>query len=399
MVKSQKTPDASNLENVFKGIVGAISQDLVALLCTHPAFLRMNGDQGRFKALAVVNCLEGGIRKRHQTVEAMNFELLAVERSLFESDVVESSLLEVGATWLLLPYKTIAGKSYLERWGKKFKKKKITESVTNIVLEHPDLASEFLIDSRYFVQDTLQRLSHIFPETSGLSPASDEDGSRLLNEYVELLKELESEGVLRLNEGLVAIDEGFVDEVLSQRVSASDQLRKVQKTMFSLLKLGLSGIDVFDRSPIFLKRLKTDFSESTHINPERYLYFPTAKGLSSFFESVNIDAAIKTLDPLGLMEEMAMRRLGSIFNEVYLITFKIDEGQRQAILKRFPTWGNLKWAPLAIWAIGTQNFAILGRVRMERECAATNLLLRYSINVPNIIYTYSLRNKRSWKFV
>ncbi len=59
---------------------------------------------------------------------------------------------------------------------------------------------------------------------------------------------------------------------------------------------------------------------------------------------------------------------------------------RKTILKRYPTWVSLKWAPIALWTLGTQNFAVLGRTRLEKECTITNLLSRSGVLVPKILH-------------
>jgi tRNA A-37 threonylcarbamoyl transferase component Bud32 len=49
-------------------------------------------------------------------------------------------------------------------------------------------------------------------------------------------------------------------------------------------------------------------------------------------------------------------------------------------------WQNFKWFTLALWALGTQSFAVQGRSRLEREYAINKLLEVGGIRVPKILH-------------
>lgn len=373
------------LESVVKEIVGAIGIHPIALAYVKPAVRARD----QLRVIAVIDDLEEGIRRVQKSMEEMKVEFLVVDRELFESDVNGSVLLELGACNLLLPYRAILGNSYLTQWGKSLKKRKLRESLTSLTLEHPELSSELLIDPRYFVHDILTRLSHILPEACDLIRNMNKGGDCPGGGYGDALRELEREGILHFVGCLVAIDRTFVDTVLSQRISPSDQLVWIQKQLLNILKLGIKGLTdliryVYDSS---IESYTTSLKDSNLLNPNRFLHFPTETGLTSLSESTEIEAVIGRLVPSGRVKGIEMRRFGSFLNEVHLLTYDVEGTTRKAVVKRYPTWGSLKWAPLAIWTLGTQNFAISGRSRMERECATTSLLTRGGIKVPRILCT------------
>jgi tRNA A-37 threonylcarbamoyl transferase component Bud32 len=56
------------------------------------------------------------------------------------------------------------------------------------------------------------------------------------------------------------------------------------------------------------------------------------------------------------------------------------------VVKKFKDWVGFKWFPLALWALGTKSFAVLGRSRLEREYALNQFLHSQGASVPRILY-------------
>jgi len=360
--------------------------DLVALAYTEPSC----SGRDRLHALTVADRLDRGAQRLLRTCEGVEVELLVVDRDLFESDVRDSTLLEVAAGRLLHPYTVLAGEGYLARWDGLYKQRKIRESLTTLALEHPELLSELLIDPRYFVHESLLRLTHILPQASKLLHALDEEGHKLLEGYVVALRDLERAGTVHFKGDFIVVDKDFVDSVQRQEISISDQLTQVQRQLQGLIKLGLSGVvDLFRSLPRFSIEdlLSTAIRFSNLPRSDRFLNFPTATGLAPLSESANIDELLAKLESPNRVGEAQLQRFGGVLNEVYMLTYTAEGRRRRAIVKRYPNWVSLKWAPIALWTLGTQNFAVLGRSRMERECATTSLLRRSEIEVPRILHT------------
>jgi hypothetical protein len=384
MFPARKAANAVELERIVKEMAEAFISNLVALAFTQP----VRGDRGHFRALAITKDVVGGLRRELQTMNDAKVEFLIVERELFESDIKDSSLLEIGASNLLLPYKALIGGDYLFQWAKQYKQRKIRESLTSLVLEHPELSSELLIDTWYFVHDILLRASHILPQACDFLQSREELGDNLLEWYMDELRDLESEGVMHFVNRLVVIDRDFADEILRHDISPINQLIQIEKQLRSLLKLGFSSlVDILPLIPSFsLRRSAAMLKYPDLLNPDRFLYFPTAKGLTPISKSVEIESVIKKFNPSGEVVNIQINRIGGAFNEVYMLTYDIEETTYRGIVKRYPTWISLKWVPLALWTLGTQNFSVLGRSRIERESATTKLLNRIGIPVPQILY-------------
>ena len=383
---AQDAPRREELEHWVREAAEAFAPEMVALAYTEPTY----SGWGLIGVLAVADGVGRGVQRLSRSYDEIRFGVLAVDRKLFESDVKVSALLEVAAGKLLLPYVSLAGVDYLDRWDKLYKRRKIEESLAALALEHPELSSELLIDPRYFVHDILIRLSHILPQAYDLLHTLDETGHTFVEAYNEALRDLARAETIHIRDGLVAVDRGFVDAILSRGASVSDQLTRVQKQLQSLLKLGLRGVVDLLRPPsgfsIVEGMLSTAFASDLPRN-DRFLHFPTAMGLSPLSDSTPIEELLAKLEPSSRVDDARLRRFGGVLNEVYLLTYTADGAAQRAIAKRYPNWVSLKWAPIALWTLGTQNFAVLGRSRMERECAATSLLSRSGIPVPRILYT------------
>jgi tRNA A-37 threonylcarbamoyl transferase component Bud32 len=335
-------------------------------------------------ALAVLEEAEG-VRRSHFKLEGWEVDYLLVERPLFEEDVEASTLLDVAAGRLLLPYWAILGGSYLSHWEETYRRRKVLESLRSLILERPELSRELLIDPRYFAYDILMALSHILPqaeeELSSLEKGETPKG------FTETLKTLEREGYLHL-EKYVSLNEGYVENVLRSGPKTPEQLEAIRRAIKELVADGVNGIlELLRGLPLFpLIEEALPYRRLRLPQPERFLYFPTAKGPTNLLESIGVEELVSRLEPGGRAKELELRRVGGVLNEVYLLTYEAEGLRQRAIVKWYPNWTSLKWAPVALWTLGTRGFAIAGRERMERECASTLLLSRGGIPVPSILY-------------
>jgi tRNA A-37 threonylcarbamoyl transferase component Bud32 len=65
---------------------------------------------------------------------------------------------------------------------------------------------------------------------------------------------------------------------------------------------------------------------------------------------------------------------------------KKNHEQQKVVVKKFRDWVGFKWFPLALWALGTKSFTVLGRSRLEREYAINQYLYCHGISVPKIVH-------------
>jgi tRNA A-37 threonylcarbamoyl transferase component Bud32 len=121
-------------------------------------------------------------------------------------------------------------------------------------------------------------------------------------------------------------------------------------------------------------------------DPKKYIFISAPSGVISFSDRVTIEDFIRR----NLSERCSLRhrisRLGGVLNAAYLLRFTHNGSEERIVAKVFKDWYGWKWFPIALWALGTRGFAVLGKARLEREYSLNMLLSSHGINVPRIIH-------------
>ncbi len=358
--------------------------------------LRGSSGRARVDVLAVWKRFPPGVKTYERELRGADLFILAVDRRLFERDVREGFLGEVVAGRLLAPYRGLLGVDYLWRWEVLFKRRKVTEALTSLALEYPQLSSEILIEPRYFLFENLRRMTRIYPPISSIyqgfmGERSGEAVEAAMRGYREAMRELVEEGCIHLKDGYVTLDRGFVEKALRRRFRAISFLRMVERALRSYLIRGFQGVvELLDFSLEMAGQLgKELIGERDRVrmeDPKRFLHLPTTLGTISLTERTGIEDFIRRVKPLGEVSEFRMERSGGVLNEVYVLYFRRNGGEERALVKKYQNWIGFKWFPLALWTLGTQDFAVLGRSRLEREYTINSLLHRERYPVPSIYH-------------
>lgn len=338
------------------------------------------------RVLAVVEDLREAFQRRLIKLGEREFELLLIDKELFESDLLESALLEAVAWRLLTPYKGVMGGEYIDELVRRYRYKKVRESLSSLVLEHPLLSTELLIDPRYFVADILLRVSHEDLPSSLLLQRLEEGGHGSMRGYEEAIRGLEREGAIFRVDGHFKVDPGFAASV-KKRPPLHDHIARAHRLMGRALKRGPSWVrgllHLLIQSPLE-SRIFTALRGVEVQRADRYVYYPTARGLTPLSRALDLPSMLSALEG-SQVGELRIQRYGGVLNEVYLLTYMAGGMDRRVIMKRYTSWTGIKWAPILLWTIGTRNFSVLGRTRMERECAMSSLLKREGIPTPEVL--------------
>jgi tRNA A-37 threonylcarbamoyl transferase component Bud32 len=210
--------------------------------------------------------------------------------------------------------------------------------------------------------------------------------------YFEALRELEEEGAVTFSDEYVKISKKFVEKVESKKIRFINLFKTAQRALFTSL------LGTFSKTLSFLSQSKGTFlnfqrnagenSKFIHQleDPLRYLYIPTARGLVPLSRKMDIEAFAKKVLSRGEEAEIKIEEIGGVLNDVYLIRAFVNSDERKVVVKRFKDWSSFKWFPLNLWALGTKTFAVLGRLRLERECAINQQLYTMGFDVPKILY-------------
>jgi tRNA A-37 threonylcarbamoyl transferase component Bud32 len=126
--------------------------------------------------------------------------------------------------------------------------------------------------------------------------------------------------------------------------------------------------------------------ESQLEDPKNHLLMPTPLGLIPLSDKTTIEEFVRKTVPGASASEVKTKEIGGVLNSVYLLTIKKDDEHQKVVVKKFKNWVGFKWFPLALWAIGTKSFAVLGQSRLEREYALNQFLQSQGLAVPRILY-------------
>lgn len=321
----------------------------------------------------------------------------AVDKWVFERDVDGGFLGEAFAVQLVFPYIPLKNEDYLKTEEVKLKKRLILELLENLVLNLPELSYELRIKPEYFVYEAMLSRARLFPPLFyNLSnflreDLRDRNLQGVMEGYARALEELEKEKVVERADGCFKISPEFADGVKSQRIRFINLFKSAQKALFlSILATFPKIFKILSQNrEIFLKLQSFEnenFKNSCQIeDPKKYLFVPTASGLVSLASKMDIEAFARKALSADVNAEIEIERMGGVLNDVYLVKTRANGEERKVVVKSFKDWSSFKWFPLTLWTAGTKTFALLGRSRLERECAINQFLRSKGFAVPKLL--------------
>jgi tRNA A-37 threonylcarbamoyl transferase component Bud32 len=320
----------------------------------------------------------------------------AVDKWVFERDVYGGFLGEAFAVHLTFPYIPLKNEAYLKTEEVKLKKRIILELLENLVLDFPELSYELRIKPEYFVYEAMLSRARLFPPLFyNLLNFLREDlrGENLkcaMHGYACALEELEKEKVVERADGCFKIAAEFACGVKSRRIRFINLLKSAQKALFlsllgtfpKIFRILSQNRNILLKLPFENEHFKTVYPIE---DPKRYLLVPTANGLVPLASKMDIEAFARKALSADVNAEIEVEEIGGVLNDVYLVKAKVNGEERKVIAKSFKDWSSFKWFPLTLWTAGTKTFALLGRSRLEKECAINQFLHSKGFAVPKLL--------------
>jgi Kae1-associated kinase Bud32 len=324
----------------------------------------------------------------------------AVDQWVFERDVDRGFLGEALAGTLIFPYNALRGEEYLHAQEILLKKRLILESLENLALSFPELANHLHIKPKYFMYEVMLNRLRIFPPLAyGLSSfmngnASTKEVDSVSYGYWEALNQLEKEKKIVLSDGYVTIPKKFVAESQNPKVRFTNISKNAPRTLFtSFFSAFPQLLNFFSQNTEALLKLQRGFPikkdedlTRRFVDPQKYLFVPTAKGLVSLADRVDINAFARKMLLNDENAKLMYEQVGGVLNDVYLIKAYPNGEEKKVLVKRFKDWSGFKWFPLSLWSFGARTFAVLGRSRLARECTISEFLRCEGFNVPKILH-------------
>jgi len=351
------------------------------------------------EAVLVIRDFQPRLMSYVKIVDGRSIIFFAVDQWVFERDVDRGFLGEALAGTLIFPHTTLLGKEYLHKQEILLKKRLILELLENLVLSFPELAHQLHIKPKYFMYEVMLNRVRIFPPlaygTSSFmnSAAPKEEVETVFHGYTEALKQLEKEKKIAFSNGYVTIPKKFVAESKNPKVRLTNISKNAPRTLFTsvlasfpqLLNFFSQNTEALLKLQKFTVKREVDLTRR-FVDPQKYVFVPTAEGLVSLADRLNIETFARKMLLNDEKAKITYKRVGGVLNDVYLIKAYPNGVERKVLVKRFKDWSGFKWFPLSLWSFGARNLAVLGRTRLEKECAISEFLRCEGIRVPKIVH-------------
>jgi len=378
-------------------IAGSASVTAISLLGNYP--MAPSNAKATSEVVAVIHNFQPRIMSYVKTIGTKNIVFFAVDQWVFERDVDRSFLGEALAGTLIFPHTALSGEKYLHTQEILLKKRLILELLENLVLSFPELSYSLHIKPQYFMYEVILNRVRIFPPLAyslstfmnGAAPKKEVES--VFQGYMEALKQLEKEKKLILSDGYVLIPKKFVVESQKPKVRLTNITKNAPRTLFTsvfaafpqLLNFFSQNTEALLKLQKFTLKRETDLTRC-FVDPQKYLFVPTAEGLVSLADRVNIDAFARKMLLNGENAEIKYEPVGGVLNDIYLIKAYPNGEEKKVLVKRFKDWSGFKWFPLSMWSFGARTLAVIGRSRLARECTISDFLRCEGFNVPKILH-------------
>ncbi|TRO43031.1 hypothetical protein E2P30_02925 [Candidatus Bathyarchaeota archaeon] len=360
---------------------------------------RISNAKATLEAVLVIRDFQPRLMSYVKIIGGRNIILFAVDQWVFERDIDRGFLGEALAGTLVFPHITLLGNEYLNKQEILLKKRLILELLENLILSFPDLAYQLRIKPEYFMYEVMLNRVRIFPPLAyGTSNFMNDTTPRKEVEadfqgYLEAVKQLEKENKITFLNEYVMVSRKFVTKSKNQKVRLINISKNAPRALFTsvlasfpqLLNFFSQNTETLLKFQKFTMKREADVTRS-FVDPQKYVFVPTSKGLVSMADRLDIEGFTRKILLNGEKGKITFEPIGGVLNDVYLIKAYSSSAERKVLVKRFKDWSGFKWFPLSLWSLGARNLAVLGRTRLEKECAISEFLRCEGISVPKILH-------------
>jgi len=385
------------VQNFCKHIAGACNIEAVGLSENYT--VETPSPKSTLEVILVLHNFQPRLMSYVRVIDGRNVVFLVVDKWIFERDVDRGFLGEALARLLIFPYTALVGGDYLHAQEIELKNRLIVELLENIVLGYPEFSYSMRIKPEYFMYEVMLNRVRVFPPMAyGAAPflhreANKERVEAVLSGYSEALKQLEKNGVVSVSNDYITITNKFITAKRHPAMRFANQIKNAPRAIFTsffgvfpqFLNFISQNADAFFRFQNTPKKREARFS-TNFIDPQEFVLVPTAEGYVSLADKLDIRGFAKRVLRLTDSGKIKVEEFGSYLNDIYLLKADINNKETRILVKRFRDLTSFKWFPLSMWSIGTTTFALLGRSRLERECAINKVLAEAGFCVPKLLH-------------
>jgi tRNA A-37 threonylcarbamoyl transferase component Bud32 len=391
MPKQSKEPMLTLCKSVAgnRGIVAA---------CLYGPSVSEYGDESDADILLILKGFGSRIKTYKKKVGQRSALVLVVDQGAFQKDTSSGWLGEMAADKLLIPYEPLINGDYLWRQEVALKKRVVWELLENLILEFPELSHELTIQQEYFMYESQMKRARLYPLVAYRflnlmrNDARDRNVGLVMKGYRRALEELSAEKWVTLSNGTVKITSRLVNAVRRRKIRIPIFFRTVQRAallhIFSALPRMLQSLTA--EANLYSKThpdvMQTEDPIGDLEDPRKHVFVSTPVGSVPLSDATGIKEFAKRIISGSNAVTVETKEIGGVLNSIYLLTLRADHEHQKIVVKEFRDWAGFKWFPLALWALGTKSFAVLGKSRLEREYALNQYLQSKGLSVPKILH-------------
>jgi len=372
---------------------------IVAACLYGPLVSGYGGDESDIDVLLILKGFGSRIKTYGKKVSHRNALVLAVDQGAFQKDVSAGWLGEIAADKLLIPYEPLINSDYLWRQEVALKKRVAWELLEGLILEFPELSHELTIQQEYFMYEDQMRRAKLFPLVAYRflnmlqNDVKQENVEITMKGYRKALEELSEEKWITLSNDAVKVTPRLVNAIRRKKIRVPIFLRAIQRAallhVFSTLPRMLAPLTI--EAALYAKAhpeeaKETEDASGSLEDPRKHVFMSTPFGLVPLSDATDIEEFAKKTISGATTVSVETREIGGVLNSIYLLTLRTDHEQQKIVVKKYRDWAGFKWFPLALWALGTKSFAVLGKSRLEREYALNQYLQTKGLAVPRILH-------------
>ncbi len=334
--------------------------------------------RGAMEAIVVVRDFAPRILSSAKVISGRTVVVMAVDQWIFEKDVERGFLGEASAITLVFPHLCLVGEHFLKAQEVALKKRLILELLENLALNFPELSDRMRVKPEYFMYEVLLQRVRVFPPladcVSGFMRTAERGGTLPMFEgYLEAIRQLEEEGKVKKSAEYVAVPKKTLSQREKSKIVLTNLSRNAPRTLFTpIFKVFPQILNIFSQNSEFVPRLhpfgqwrKNLEAGRLIVDPLKFVFVPTSKGLVSLADSLTIESYARKEILNGASGKVNVEPVGGMLNDVYLVRAGSADEEKRLIAKRFRDWSGFKWFPLNLWSLGTTSFAVLGKPRLE----------------------------------
>jgi tRNA A-37 threonylcarbamoyl transferase component Bud32 len=386
--------DAGAKAQIREACTKIASLDEILAACFHGPGIYGGSDTADIDALVVISDYAPKIRTFGMRTGDINTSIQGIDKAIFENDVKQGGFGELVAEVITLPYEALVNQTYLEQMEVEMKKRVTLQLLENLILRYPELWMELLIRPEYFMYELMRKRTRLFPPLKHSvlelfkADVKQRNVDAMMKGYLAALKQLETQGYVRFSNNYVRITKKLRELSEPNNGKFFSAFASIQRALIPHTRRISSGIATvllrgqnFMRENSHQQRILTQLEET-----EAHLLIPTPLGPVSLSDRTNIEDFVRKTVPRGETLRINIQRMGGVLNSVFLVGLQTNGQTRKVIVKKYEDWLGFKWFPLALWTLGTQSFAVLGKTRLEREYSTNQFLSKHDILVPRILY-------------